>query len=96
MGLDSPAPDAMLGSMLSIPLHSVPVDQATTFHARLRSEFKIEVPVFAGLGDSQKVCDSHGPINAATLMRISMQAYNEISDIEKLIDALSRLGAINH
>jgi len=25
-----------------------------------------------------------------------MQAYNEISDIEKLIDALSRLGAINH
>jgi isopenicillin-N epimerase len=102
MGLDSPAPDAMLGSMLSIPLNSVPVDQATTFHARLRSEFKIEVPVFAGVGDSQghgdsqNVCDSHGPMNAATLMRISMQAYNEISDIEKLIDALSRLGAVNH
>lgn len=88
MGIDSPAPDSMLGSMLSIPIKGLPVEQAPQLADRLRQQFRIEVPVYGGLKDAEN--RSLG----TSLMRISIQSYNDRGDVEKLVSALRKLTVI--
>jgi isopenicillin-N epimerase len=90
LGIDRPAPDAMLGSMASLPITAIAdEDAAIAFDRRLLDEYRIQVPMVAW------------PVRAARqdgvppriLIRISAQRYNEPADYERLAEALARLTA---
>ena len=77
--IDPPAPDAMLGSMATIPLPSADSLSEKDVRAWQQSLFlrdRIEVPVFKTIG--QQTC-----------ARISAQAYNDQQQYERLANALS-------
>ncbi len=78
-----PCSNEMLGSMASVPLnttHSTGHDKSTaTFQQRLYQEHSLELPVFQ-LRDSGQWC-----------LRISMQAYNDACQIDRLASALRYL-----
>lgn len=78
-----PCSNEMLGSMASVPLnttHSTGHDKSmATFQQRLYEEHSLELPVFQ-LRDSGQSC-----------LRISMQAYNDACQIDRLASALSNL-----
>ena len=84
-----PCSNEMLGSMASVPLNATRLtehDKSTaTLQQRLYQEHSLELPVFQ-LRDSGRWC-----------LRISMQAYNEACQIDRLASALSHLtdGAIH-
>jgi isopenicillin-N epimerase len=87
LGIDAPAPDAMLGSMAAMPLPGVDGEMAAAaLGAALEAEDRIQVPIGAW------------PVRAAqrdgarpgTLIRISAQRYNEAADYERLAEALTR------
>jgi isopenicillin-N epimerase len=85
--VDPPAPDAMLGSMASLPL---PIDRADAERAarlqRSLSVARVEAPIVPW------------PVRAARpdgrpeawLVRVSMQAYDDMDDVERLVEALGR------
>ncbi len=68
--IDSPSPDAMIGSLASVPLP--PQIAAEQLGAQLFSEHRIEVPIFPG------------PRPGTFLLRTSSQAYNCIEQSERL------------
>ena len=74
---EPPVPESMLGSLASVLLPSGLGDAG--LQARLREEFAIEVPVI------------DWPAADTRLLRLSLQAYNGINDVERLIEALKRL-----
>ena len=82
LGVPPPAPDEMLGSIASFPLPGRAGSEnggAEVFDplmGRLRSEWNIEVPVFAHLDPPQR------------LLRISAQQYNRLDEYERLAEAL--------
>ncbi|HSP33222.1 MAG TPA: aminotransferase class V-fold PLP-dependent enzyme, partial [Thermoanaerobaculia bacterium] len=76
LSLQQPAPDDMLGSMAAVPL---PDGDASSAQDALLYEYKIEVPIVAW------------PQAPKRVLRISAQLYNEVSDYEKLADALKKL-----
>jgi len=88
LGVEEPAPASMLGSIASVPLpDGEPGTPTTPFfpdplqHALLERH-GIEVPVI------------HWPEAPKRLLRISAQVYNEMSEYERLAEALRReLGA---
>ncbi len=78
-GIDPPAPDAMLGSMATIPLpaaDSLTENDVRAWQQSLLVRDRIEVPIFKTIG--QQTC-----------VRISAQAYNDQKQYERLADALS-------
>jgi isopenicillin-N epimerase len=81
LGLESPAPEAMLGSLASIVVPNHPNRSAAEIEAvktRLFTEFRIEVPIFRL--NPQQHC-----------LRISAQAYNCLDQYERLAETLKRL-----
>ena len=88
MSIGSPAPDSMLGSMLAVPLDAVLPEQVESLGQRLRKEFGIEIPVYSGLTDAEDQPAGQ------PMMRISMQVYNTIEDIERLRVALQKIGLV--
>jgi isopenicillin-N epimerase len=78
--IDAPAPDALLGAMASVPLPvRRPADgPADVWQLRcdLLLRHRVEVPVFAW------PCAPHG------VLRVSLQAYNRLEQVERLADAL--------
>ena len=91
LGIDAPAPDAMLGSLAALPLPPYPAQHATanTPAARgpldldplavwLHDERRIEVPVFPLPSDPSQA-----------ILRISAQAYNHLEQYERLAAALT-------
>jgi isopenicillin-N epimerase len=85
IGIETPAPDTMLGSMAALPLDEVGNEAAATaLGAAIESEDRIQVPI------------GPWPVRAAQrdgetpriLLRISAQRYNEPADYERLADAL--------
>ncbi|HBJ34525.1 MAG TPA: penicillin epimerase [Planctomycetaceae bacterium] len=81
LGIDAPAPEAMLGSLASILLpnpQNRSAAETETLKKRLFTEFRIEVPVFQ-LGE-EKSC-----------LRISAQAYNDLEQYQRLANALMRM-----
>jgi isopenicillin-N epimerase len=77
LGIKSPAPDSMLGSLATLPLPDGP-DQS--LQAELQTRDAIEIPVFAW------------PAPPRRCIRISAQLHNTIAQMERLAEVLpSRL-----
>lgn len=81
LGIATPAPESMLGSLAAILVPNPRNRSAAEMEmlkTRLFTEFRIEVPIFP-LG-SQNAC-----------LRISAQIYNDLEQYERLADALARI-----
>ncbi|HVT04735.1 MAG TPA: aminotransferase class V-fold PLP-dependent enzyme [Thermoanaerobaculia bacterium] len=81
---DPPAPDEMIGSMAAMILPDGRAATAPSLYGDplqddLLSEFNIEVPIVPWPGPPHR------------LLRISAQLYNDVSDYEKLAEALKEL-----
>jgi isopenicillin-N epimerase len=86
LGIEPPAPEAMLGSMAAVALPIPPSDEsALALTNALASNDRIEVPVGAW---PVRAARAPGVQPQATLVRISAQLYNEPSDYDRLADAL--------
>jgi isopenicillin-N epimerase len=85
LGIKPPAPDSMIGSLVSLPLPDAPAPPSTRLHStaplqdELLERFGIEVPVFPW------------PAPPKRILRISAQVYNEAAEYRKLADALAAL-----
>lgn len=79
IGANLPAPDSMVGAIAAL---SLPPSRQESNHIfdplmeNLRSNWRIEVPVFAW------------PDAARRLIRVSAQQYNKVADYEQLAEAL--------
>ncbi len=74
-----PVPDAMLGSLVTVPLpiaSSRSRDQWASLQQRLREHHLFELPVFPGF------------VAGTWFLRISLQAYNDIQQVERLAEVL--------
>ncbi|MEO8379165.1 MAG: aminotransferase class V-fold PLP-dependent enzyme [Acidobacteriota bacterium] len=85
LGIDPPAPDAMLGAMAAVPLPDGTLDEAPSLYGdplqdRLLYEYGIEVPI---------VPWPHPP---KRVLRVSAAVYNVFDEYEKLADALRACG----
>ena len=84
LGVPAPAPDAMIGTLATVPLPPGPPGVRPDAFAvdplqqALFERHRIEVPVFTW------------PAAPARLIRISAQAYNELAEVEALAEALRR------
>ncbi len=77
--INAPSPPEMIGSLVSVPLPAdrrQSAEEADSFQARLYDRHRIELPIFPG------------PIAETRLLRVSLQAYNDISQIERLAEVL--------
>ena len=95
-----PCPAAMIGSMVSVPLVGVDRVGAESLARDLFDRHRIEVPIFSGVtdrtgsdraGSSETGSGDAGSGDAAPLLRVSLQAYNDIGQVERLADILRRL-----
>ncbi len=87
LGVASPAPDTMLGSMASLPIPDLRGDDAAHALGRaLEVEHHIQVPI--GGWPVRAAWAGDGP--EQVLLRISAQRYNEPADYDRLADALVR------
>jgi len=72
----------MIGSLVTLPLPCAPEDTEREgedpLQQILRERYRIELPVFRGLQPGSR------------LLRIALQAYNDIDQIHRLADALRR------
>jgi isopenicillin-N epimerase len=82
LGIDPPAPDEMIGAMAAVPL---PDDLPRDVKARLYDEHRIEVPVSTWPVDAAL---EPGELPRSRLLRVSMQAYNDIDQVDALASAL--------
>lgn len=73
LGIEPPAPDEMLGSLVALPIS--PTDRP--LQKILREEHGFELPIYPGIEPGSDV------------MRISLQAYNDFEQIERLAKALA-------
>lgn len=77
-----PAPGEMTGAMAALPL---PVDLPSDVKARLYDEHRIEVPVSTWPVDAALAPDE---VPRARLLRVSLQAYNDLGQVDALASAL--------
>lgn len=98
LAADAPAPAAMLGSMVALPLPetgpwaaaaggSSPLD-TDPLQARLVAEFGVEVPIYPF-----PVPAAQSPEPARRLIRISSALHNGPDDVERLVAALRAIAA---
>jgi isopenicillin-N epimerase len=79
LGIPLPAPDAMIGSLATLPLPAAPPSPGAPIDAlqrHLRDVAAIEVPIFAW------------PSEGSGCLRISAQAYNRLDQYQRLAEAL--------
>jgi isopenicillin-N epimerase len=88
LGVEPPAPDAMLGAMAAIPLPGLDPtpDAARRLHATLFEEERIEVPVFAF---PVPAAIPPGGVPSTAIVRLSAQRYNRRDEYEALAAALA-------
>jgi isopenicillin-N epimerase len=87
LGTEPPVPDEMLGAMAGVPL---PDDLPRDVQARLFDEHRIEVPVSSWPVEAAL---EPGAAPRARILRISAQAYNDISQYDRLAAVLAGLRA---
>lgn len=75
LAIDPPAPDRMLGSLVALPL---PASDAP-LQQILRDRHGFEFPIYPGIRPGTR------------LMRVSLQAYNDLDQITRLADLLPKL-----
>jgi isopenicillin-N epimerase len=85
LGVQPPAPDAMIGSLAAVPLPpgfppAPDGNERDPLHTVLFERFGIEVLVFTW------------PALSARILRVSAQLYNTPADYERLAEALGTLG----
>jgi isopenicillin-N epimerase len=85
-----PAPDSMIGSLAAVAI-SLPLDddEIERFQGRVAKEDHIEVPMYGWPVPSARDGGRGGKPRSAWV-RISIQRYNELGDVERLADALER------
>jgi len=87
LGVDPPAPDAMLGSMAAVPLSMVPDEVAgRALATALEAEDGIQVPIVGWPVPAARRDD----VPPRILVRMSAQRYNEPADYDRLAEALAR------
>lgn len=88
LGISAPAPDAMLGSMASIPLPNLDPTEAAAerLQAALYEEDAIEVPVMAF---PVRAAIEAGGAPGGIVMRLSAQAYNDPAEYDVLAERLA-------
>jgi isopenicillin-N epimerase len=87
LDVEAPAPDPMLGSMAALPVPGLRDDPVAEALGRaLELEDGIQVPVGGWPVRAARV--GGGPDRV--LIRISAQRYNEVTDYDRLADALVR------
>jgi isopenicillin-N epimerase len=87
LGVEAPVPDPMLGSMAALPVPGLRDDSAAEALGRaLEFEDGIQVPIGGWPVRAARV--GGGPDQV--LIRISAQRYNEVTDYDRLADALVR------
>lgn len=76
--IDAPSPETMIGSMVTVPLPPAAGWDGglDPLHVALYDRHRFEIPVFPG------------PEPRTRLLRISLQAYNHLGQIERLADVL--------
>lgn len=79
--IDNPAPASMIGSLAAIPLSASMFNRQRLklLKSKLYDDFNIEIPVFPSITPTQP---------NDFILRIAMQAYNDLDQIERLIDAV--------
>ena len=84
LAIDSPAPESMIGSLGAVLLTSSRFrrERLELLKSHLYDDYRIELPVFQS---------PIGPDSGDWILRISMQVYNELSQIEKLLDAVQSI-----
>jgi isopenicillin-N epimerase len=88
LGVAPPAPDAMLGSMASLPIPGLTSDaEAVALHETLIDEDRIEVPTPTWPVRGARARTEDPP--TAVLIRISTQRYVERRDIDRLATVLT-------
>lgn len=89
LGMEPPAPDAMLGSMTAVPLTGIAPTRAATraLQAALFDEDRIEVPVYPFPVPAALGADS-GPSTA--ILRVSAQRYNRPEEYDALAVSLAK------
>ena len=82
LGLEAPAPDEMIGALVTLPLPDGPAPEGglDALHRRLFEHYHIEVPVV------------HWPSAGRRWFRISAQLHNDLDDYRTLARALSAEG----
>jgi isopenicillin-N epimerase len=82
--LEQPAPNSMMGSLATIPLPAERFGQQrlSNLKSRLYDEYRIELPIFPH-------CASN--CREDRMLRIATQAYNELGQVRRLVDALKKL-----
>lgn len=86
LGIESPCPEAMLGSLVSVPLCGLDREAGEKLGRELYDVDRIEVPIFQGISDPD-----NGPGDKqAPILRISLQAYNHLGQVERLAAILGR------
>ncbi len=80
LGIDVSTPAEMIGSLVTVPLPLHAGSEAgkanDSLQQRLREHYRIECPVFAGIEPESQ------------LLRISLQAYNDLEQVKRLVVAL--------
>ncbi|WP_442507647.1 aminotransferase class V-fold PLP-dependent enzyme [Novipirellula sp. SH528] len=80
LGIEVTTPAEMMGSLVTVPLpkrdNSNASDNHNTLQSRLRQKYNIECPVFPGIQPG-----TH-------LLRIALQAYNDLDQVDRLVSAL--------
>jgi isopenicillin-N epimerase len=90
LGVEPPAPDEMIGAMATVPLNLPPDDDAVAaFRDELAEEDLIEVPIVAWPVPGARE-GGRGGRPTSTWVRISLQQYNSLDDVERLAEALVR------
>ena len=89
LDVPAPVPDAMLGSMASVPLPGIAAteDAAERLQGELRDEERIEVPIVAFPVAAARA-PGEGP--SQLLVRVSAQVYNRPAEYQALAAALGR------
>lgn len=80
LGIEPPAPESMLGSLVTLPLHvgTKAFAAGDRLQPYLYKNHRIEVPCFPG------------PENQNRYVRVSCQAYNDLTQYERLATALKQ------
>lgn len=79
LAIELPAPEAMIGSLAAIPLSCSQFDsqRLRQLKEQLYNEYSIELPVFPSISRPGDY-----------ILRIALQAYNDLDQIQQLVDAL--------
>ena len=85
LAITPPCPSEMIGSLVTVPLNHLNRALGEALGRKLYEEHRIEVPIFAGVTNAQDADES-------PYLRVSLQAYNHLGQIERLARLLKRVG----